>query len=71
MLWKFRGSDVSCTAAGIRTPFLPAKSVVAIPTAVTRLLTQYGFLIFVFEELGYEADGLGIEVHFPAKAIYF
>jgi len=25
----------------------------------------------VFEELGYEADGLGIEVLFPAKAIYF
>ena len=71
MLWKFWGRDVSRTAAGIRTLVLPAKSVVSIPNTVTRLLTQYGFLILVFEGLGYEVDGLGIDVRFPAKAIYF
>lgn len=53
------------TAAGIRTPIL-----VSIPVTVTRLLTQYGFLILVFEGSGFEADGLGIEVQFPTKAIY-
>jgi hypothetical protein len=71
MLWKFWGRDVFRTAEGILTPILPAKSVVSIPTTATSLLTQYGFLILVFEGLGYEADGLGIEVRFPAKAIHF
>jgi hypothetical protein len=71
MLRKFWGRDVSRTTAGIRTPVLPARSVVSSPTTVTRLLPHYGFLILVFEGLVYEADGLGIEVRFPAKAIYF
>lgn len=70
MLWKFWETEVSFTSAGIRTPAVPARSVVSIPTTVTRLLTQYGLLILFFEGLLYEADGLGIEVQFLAKAIY-
>jgi hypothetical protein len=55
----------SLTMEGIRL------HLVSIPITVTCLLTQYGFLILVFEGLGYVADGLGIEVRFSAKAIYF